>query len=519
MTRDRAGDATHVPYGRAPARVIDGPVRPTPGSRTPEATARRAERPAHGPRGAHRRSLAVAIAAGALIGVSISTMNESMGAIDTEFGLSALHEGIVVSALLVGALVGSLGSGLLAGRMGRRRILCLAGALGAAAAVLCAVAPDEAALAGGRCLIGLAMGVTSSVAPVLLADLAPARVRGSLVTAYQVSITVGMLAALALGTGPMGHGGWRLLFVVNALPCIALGLAALRISEAPGDLLARGREGGALEVLRATREPAEAQSEFAALTEARSAPHRSLVRCAADPALRRPMAIAVGAALMNAVVGIGAVVYYSTLVFSSAGLSGDGGARVASLSIGLVNVVMSFVALGLIRRHGRKPLLTAGLAGMAVALGAAAWCQSVGGATAGVLTVAAVLVYVACYAFSAGPLSWVLLAEVLPPELRTRVSGGALALTWAVNLLVALLLPGILGTPGSPDRLAGTFLFFTVVTLLILVLLRRYVPETKDRTLAELRAVLGNRPTASAATPSGPAGDPLGGRSGTSPGR
>ncbi|MFD8982656.1 sugar porter family MFS transporter [Streptomyces sp. NPDC059564] len=519
MTRDPAGDATRVPYGRAPARVMNASVRPAPGRRTPEATSRSAARPSRGPRGAHRRSLAVAIAAGALIGVSISTMNESMGAIDGEFGLSALQEGIVVSALLVGALVGSLGSGLLAGRIGRRRILCLAGALGAAAAALCAVAPDEAALAAGRCLIGLAMGVTSAVAPVLLADLAPARVRGSLVTAYQVSITVGMLVALALGTGPMGHGGWRVLFAVNALPCMALGLTALRMSEAPGDLLARGREAGALEVLRATREPGEAAAEFAALAEARSTPHRSLVRCAADPALRRPMAIAVGAALMNAVVGIGAVVYYSTLVFSSAGLSGDSGARAASLSIGLVNVVMSFVALGLIRRHGRKPLLTAGLAGMAVALGAAAWCQLMGGPAAGALTVAAVLVYVACYAFSAGPLSWVLLAEVLPPELRTRVSGGALALTWAVNLLVALLFPVILGTPGNPDRLAGTFLSFTAVTLLILVLLRRYVPETKDRTLAELRAVLGNQRPVPAATRSGPAGHPPGGRPEVTPDR
>ncbi|MFF0220308.1 MFS transporter [Streptomyces vinaceus] len=446
--------------------------------------------PLHALRRAQRRTLAVAVSAGALIGVSISAMNESLSDISAQFGLSALREGIVVSALLVGALVGSLGSGVVTVRVGRRRILCLAGALGAVSAVVCAAAPSAAVLIGGRFLIGLAMGVASAVGPVLVADLAPARSRGSVVTAYQVSIAVAMLAALALGTGPMDHGGWRVLFAVNALPCIALCLAALRVPEAPGDLVARGRGPQALAVLRTTRDSHEAADELAALSGAKGeAKHRSVLRNVADPVLRRPLAIAVGAALMNPIVGIGAVVYYSTLVFSSAGLPGATGARTASLTVGIVNVVMSLVALRLIRRHGRRPLLSAGLAGMIAALGAAACFQLVDVAAAGALTVAAVLGYIACYAFSAGPLSWVLFADVLPPQLRAKVSGGALAGTWAVNLAIALLFPVVVGTPAAPGRLAGAFLLFAVITLLILVLLRRYVPETKDRTPAEVRTL------------------------------
>ncbi|MFI8266301.1 MULTISPECIES: sugar porter family MFS transporter [unclassified Streptomyces] len=455
-----------------------------------------AARPPRGVRRAQLRTLAVAVSAGALIGVSISTMNESLTEIASRFGLSPLHEGMVVSALLVGALVGSLGAGVLTGRIGRRRILILAGTLSAGAAVLCTVAPGAEVLTGGRFLIGLGMGVTSAVGPVLVADLAPARTRGSLVTAYQVSIAVAMLAALALGMGPMGHGGWRVLFAVNALPCIALCLSALLVPESPGDLMARGRAPEALAVLRSTRDRDEAAAEVAVLSGAHPTQHRSVLRCAADPVLRRPLAIAVGAALMNPIVGIGAVVYYSTLVFSSAGVPGGAGARSASLMVGIVNVVMSFVALRLIRRHGRRPLLSAGLAGMAAALGVAACFQMVDVAAARALTLAAVLGYIACYAFSAGPLSWVLFADVLPPELRARVSGGALAGTWAVNLAIALLFPVLVGTPAAPARLAGAFLFFAVITLLILALLRRYVPETKDRTLAELRTLF---------DPSGPA--------------
>ncbi|MFF3019099.1 MFS transporter [Streptomyces sp. NPDC057939] len=473
---------------------MNGPAAAVRGTRRPAVRARRTAQddvcpsPAH--RRALRRTLAVAVGAGALIGVSISAMNESLTVIASEFNLSPLHQGIVVSALLVGALVGSLTSGVLTGRLGRRRILLLAGALGAPAAVLCAAAPNATVLTGGRFLIGLAMGVASAVGPVLVADLAPTRSRGSLVTAYQVSIAVAMLAALALGLGPMGNGGWRVLFAVNALPCVALCLAALRIPEAPGDLVTRGRTPQALAVLRATRGPEEAAAEMAVLSRARRTPHRSVLRCATDPVLRRPLAIAVGAALMNPIVGIGAVVYYSTLVFSSAGLPGATGARTASLTVGIVNVLMSFVALALIRRHGRRPLLSTGLSGMVVALAAAACFQLVGGAAVGALTVAAVLGYIACYAFSAGPLSWVLFADVLPPELRAGVSGGALAGTWAVNLAIALVFPVVVGTPAAPGRLAGAFVFFAVITLLILILFRRYVPETKDRSPAELRALL-----------------------------
>ncbi|MGW7825031.1 sugar porter family MFS transporter [Streptomyces puniciscabiei] len=443
----------------------------------------------------------VAAFAGAFFGFSISAMNEILNEVDREFDLTSLHEGIVVSALLVGALAGCLGAGALTDRLGRRRMLIGAGLLGTLAASVCVTAVDEAVLVVGRLLLGLAVGATSAVAPVLLAELAGSRARGALITAYQLCIAVGALVALALGVTDLANHDWRLMFAVNGVPAALQASAVALVPPAPEDLLARGRPEDALDVLRLTREPGEAGEELAELRTVRRRSSATALRAAVSPEHRLPAGIAVGASLMNALVGVGAVVYYSTLVFASAGVGGHNGPEIASLSIGIMNVVASVAALGLIRRYGRRPVLTTGLAGMAAALCVAAIGLMAGGAVSGVLTVAAVLVYIACFAFSAGPLAWVLMAEVLPTEIRAPVAGVALALNWAANLLVALLFPVVVGTPGAPSRVGGVFLFFAALALVFLALFRRYVPETKDRPLAEVQALLRQGPGPGARLP------------------
>ncbi|RSS83603.1 sugar porter family MFS transporter [Streptomyces sp. WAC06614] len=450
-----------------------------------------ADRTGRAARGSAARLLMLASACGAFFGFSISSMNQSISRVGTEMALSSLHQGIVVSALVVGAVAGCVAAGALTDRLGRRRVLVLSGVLGAAACAVCAVAPDEASLVAGRFLNGMAVGATSAVAPVLLAELAPARSRGSVITTYQLVLTVGVLAALALGVAWDPGGHWRLLLAANAvLPAVQAVSAAL-VPQAPGDLLASGRDTAARAVLRATRDEAEAEAEYARLVRVRELPTVGVLHSLHVPGTRLPVAIALGSALMNALVGIGAVVYYSTLVFTAAGVGGSSGAQVASMSIGVVNVAMSVVALGLVRRYGRRSLLTVGLVGMAGALCVAGWgLLAAGGSATGAVTVTAILLYVACFAFSAGPVAWVLMAEVLPEEAAARVAGAALALNWGANLLVALLFPVIVGTPAVPARVGLVFLFFALLCLAFLLLLRRFVPETKDRSLAEVQEEL-----------------------------
>ncbi|MGW7824748.1 MFS transporter [Streptomyces puniciscabiei] len=212
-------------------------------------------------------------------------------------------------------------------------------------------------------MLGIAVGVTSAVAPVLLAELAGARSRGPLITAYQLCLTVGVLAALALGATDLANDDWRLMFAVNGVPAALQAVAVALVPPAAGDLLARGRSERALRVLRLTRGPGEAEEELAELRAVRARPPAGALRTALSPDHRLPAAIAVGAALMNALVGVGAVVYYSTLVFASAGLGGHNGPEIASLSIGIMNGVASVAALAMIRRYARRTLLTTGLAG------------------------------------------------------------------------------------------------------------------------------------------------------------
>ncbi|MFD4627349.1 sugar porter family MFS transporter [Streptomyces sp. NPDC058475] len=441
----------------------------------------------------HQRLLVVASAGGALFGYSISAMNQTLEEVRSEFRLSSVEQGIVVSALVAGCLVGCLAAGAVTDRLGRRAVLSAAGAVGIVAALLCAVAPAAWFLAGGRFVLGLAVGVTSAIAPVLLGELASAQARGSVMMVYQLALTVAILAALLLGLEQAAAHQWRWMFVVNALPAAVLLISVRLLPLTPGVLMAQGRDDQALHVLRAGRSAVEAEQEYAFLRATRGRPtgRRTTWQAILDRENRLPVAIAVGAGLMAALVGIGAVVYYSTLVFATAGVGGRLGAQIASLSFGIVNVAASVASLWLIRRYGRRPLLSVGLAGMAAALTVSAICLvAVGGSVGGAVTVAAVLIFVICFAFSAGPLTWLLIAEVLRPEIRAQVAGAAAAANWAANLLVALLFPVVVGTPGSPSKVGAAFLFFAALTVGFLVLLRRYVPETKDRPLAEVQALL-----------------------------
>ncbi|MFE2856725.1 MFS transporter [Streptomyces lavendulae] len=417
------------------------------------------------------RALLVALATGSFFGYTISATNSAMGPVGRQFSLTGLTSGIFVGALLVGALLGCAAAARWAGRYAHRSVLVRAAVVAASGCAVMAAAPVFPVLVGGRLVTGLALGVTTSLAPVVIAETAPARRRGSMVTMYQLSLACAAVTALAVGTllGPDGH--WRAMLACNAVP--ALLQAAVVAVAVP-----RTAEGA-----RTRSAPA-----------ARSAAY-GLVGTLRDPALRRPVVVACGAALMNACVGVGAVTYYSTFVFGVAGLDGPGQAQRAALVVGTVNALSTVVGLWLIGRYGRRPLLSAGLAGMAVSLAVAAWglWASASGAT-GLVTVAAVLVFVACYAFSAGPIAWLLVSEVLPLRIRDRTAATATAMNWTANLVIALLFPLVVGDPGSPGRASAAFGVFAVITAGFLVFTRLCVPETGNRAPASLEAGLTGGP-------------------------
>jgi MFS family permease len=209
---------------------------------------------------------------------------------------------------------------------------------------------------------------------------------------------------------------------------------------------------------------------------------------------RPALIVGLAAALLNALCGVGAVIYYSTEVFTIAGVQGTTGAEVASLAVGGMNTAAAVAAVGLVTRHGRRPLLSVGLAGIigSLVVAGAALMAPESSAT-GIVTVIAILVYMAFFAISAGPLAWLLVAEVFPSRIRAHGAGFATASNWGANLLIALLFPVVAGVPAAPAKVAIIFWFFAACSLGFLVFVRRRVPETKDRTLEQIEQDLRSR--------------------------
>jgi sugar porter (SP) family MFS transporter len=434
------------------------------------------------------RVAAIAGFTGVLFGYDISSTNDAIEFMEKRFGLDSLDKGLVVSALLLGALAGALGAGKLADTWGRRPSVIVAGLAAAVGALAAAAAPDLAVLLAGRFVIGLAVGVTSAIAPLYIAELAPAHSRGSMVALYQLSLTLGMLAALGVGAAFAPTANWRVMIAAGAVPAVAQVLAMAIVPESPRYLVARDRFDAARRVLTSLRGPNDVDRELAEVAEAHRATAGARYGDIFARAARPALIIGVGAALMNALVGVGAVIYYSTDVFRAAGIAGP---ELASLAVGVVNTVVTVVAVALIARFRRRPLLLTGLSGIVVSLVVAGVALLLSSSTdTGWITVVGLLGFIASFAISAGPIAWLIVAEVFPLSIRGRAASFATSTNWAANLVLALVFPLVVGTPGVPERVGLAFLAYAAISAGFIVFVARLVPETKDRTLEQIEADL-----------------------------
>lgn len=431
------------------------------------------------------RLAAVAGFTGVLFGYDISAINDAVVFMQRRFALSSLDRGLVVSVLLLGALVGALGAGRLADTWGRRLSIVVAGLAAAVGALVAGLALNVPMLLGGRLILGLAVGVTSAVAPLYIAELAPARTRGSMVALYQLSLTIGILAALAVGVAFTPTADWRIMIAAGAVPALAQVLAMAVVPESPRYLAARGRVDEARRVLQRIRPAGEVERELDEITQVDPTSATTRFRDVFARAVRPCLVVGVGAALMNALVGVGAVIYYSTDIFQTAGV---GSAEVASLAVGAVNTIMTVVAVFLIARYPRRRLLLVGLSGIVASLVVAGVSLLL--PSPGWITIVGLLGFVASFAISAGPIAWLIVAEVFPLAIRGRAASFATSTNWAANFILALAFPLFVGTPGDPTKVGIAFFAYAVVSAGFIVFVARLVPETKDRTLEEIEVEL-----------------------------
>jgi MFS transporter, SP family, galactose:H+ symporter len=419
---------------------------------------------------------------GLLFGYDTGVISGAVIFITKQFGLSAFPEELVISMVLVGAAAGALSGGKLADRFGRRYMLLVTSAIFIIGALVCAFCTSLGMLLVGRVIVGLGIGLSSTTVPVYISEVSPPKARGWQVSLFQLAITVGILAAYLVDYAFAASQGWRWMLGLAVVPGLILGIGILMMPETPRWLLKHGRTSEAGAILRRIRGTPDVDSELNQVQTAISQSEESgRVRDLWAPAVRPALIVGVGLAIFQQITGINTIIYYAPTIIQSAGIPSASGAILATVGIGVVNVVMTIVAMWLIDRMGRRPLLLIGTAGMTISLGvlAAVFAAYHGMAW---LAVLCLMAYVACFAISLGPIFWLLISEIYPLNVRGLAEGTAASANWAFNLLVSLTFLTLLNALGA----GRTFCLFGVLALASFVFSYRLVPETKGRTLEDI---------------------------------
>jgi sugar porter (SP) family MFS transporter len=422
---------------------------------------------------------------GILYGYDIGIIAAALIFVRSSFSLSTQMEGVVVSVVLVGSMLGAVLGGSAADRFGRRTILLSGGIIFILGSILAPLSPNVATLIVARAFLGIAIGFTSVTAPVYVSELAPPASRGRLIGLYQFALTLGIALANLVGYWLAADHGWRLMFGLGALPAVIFLLMVLTVPESPRWLAAQGRLPEAQNILRSYTDEAgtqlllsEIRSSLAVLPERRWSALWS-------PAVRKSLVIAVGFTVLQQVTGINTIFYYGPQIFALAGISSDKNAIFSTLLLAITNVLATVIALVLVDRLGRKPLLYYGVGGMTISLFLLAFCfhnQAALGSSLGLMATACLMVYVICFAFSMGPIAWILVAEVFPLRLRGRGVAAATLGSGASNTLVAYTFLALIAAAGK----SLTFSIYGGFCILTLLFVRYIIPETKGRELESI---------------------------------
>ena len=436
---------------------------------------------------------------GFLVGFDAAVISGAVPFIRDYFGLGgsagSLKLGWAVSCLGWGAMAGNLAAGRLSDRFGRRSVLLLTAVLFLASSLTAALSTRFAVFVAARICGGLAVGAAILTAPVYIAEIAPARNRGSLVSLNQLMIVIGISISFFSNYFllSLGADSWRWMLGVQAVPAGLYFLLLTMVPESPRWLLSRGRKANAQAALAVVHGIAASHELEAIEANLLKQSRHFGVRELLTGRLKQVMIFGLGIAFFQQATGINAIFYYLPTIFASSG--GELSTSFAqSVLVGLVNVGMTFVAIWLIDRLGRKPLLIFGLTGMTLSLLTIGWAFHAAHASLGVgsevshgnVVLIAIITYVASFAISLGPVMWVLLSEIFPNEERAAAISVVGFWNSLISASVTLMFPLELAIWGP----AGTFLAFGLLAAAGLLFIVMLAPETKGKTLEELEGIL-----------------------------
>jgi SP family galactose:H+ symporter-like MFS transporter len=422
---------------------------------------------------------AVAIAAlgGLLFGYDTGVISGAILFLKMQFHLSPTMEEIVVSAVLVGAICGASLGGALTDRLGRRSLIITAGIIFVLSSLGAAFSPTVPLLIAARIVSGIAIGLASFIAPMYIAELVPARVRGALVAVNMLAITTGIVLAYLTDYGLAHHGGWRWMFGLGAVPAFGLTVGMWFLPDSPRWLISKHRVDQARKAMLRLRSADECDPEITRIQQTFSKTSGDWKTELFQPALRMPLLIGIGLATFQQLSGINTVIYYAPTIFGFAGFKGASASILGAVGLGVVMILFHVLAIFLLDRVGRRPLLLVGVAGQILALaalGAAFQFKQ--------LPVGSLVLYVSCFAFGLGPIFWLIISEIYPLAVRGAAMSVATVANWTVNLVVAVSFLTLVGFAGH----AFTFWIYGAITVGAWFFIYKLVPETKGKSLEEI---------------------------------
>ena len=426
---------------------------------------------------------------GLLFGFDTAVISGAIGLIKSQFALDALREGWLVSSGLAGCVLGVLISGMLSDRAGRKRTILLAAVAFLFSGAGCGLAGSVNILIASRIVGGVGVGMASVVSPMLIAELAPADQRGRMIAYYQLAITLGILLAyfsnaffLSWGRAHGEHEIWRPMFLAMIVPSVVFLLLLIRIPESPRWLIKMGKGDQAMTVLRRIRTMQAASKEYTEM-EAATVKAGEKRQKLLSGAYGLPLLIGILLAVFQQFSGINAIIYYGPGIFEAAGIGGNN-ALIFQVIIGVINLLFTLVAIRWSDRLGRKFLLKTGLVGIVCSL-AFTGALFYSGHSGGILLLVLLLVYIACFAFSLGPVTWIIINEIFPTQIRVRAVSICTLALWIAVWLVGQFFPWLLEKAGA----GVTFWIFGGFSLVNLIFCWKVVRETKGKSLEEMESV------------------------------
>lgn len=429
----------------------------------------------------------VASLGGLLSGYDTGVISGALLFINETWVLPDTLQGFLVSSVLIGAVIGAATNGVLADMFGRKKIIMATAVIFIIGSIMCAFAPNVYVLIISRIFVGFAVGIVNFVVPLYLSEISPKNLRGTLVSLYQWAITSGILFSYFINAAfAQAVYNWRWMLFAGVLPGLILFVGMCLMSDTPRWLVSKNRDNEAKAVFKKIEPDVDSDREIQDIKTTLNSEGQDQ-KFKFKKWMIMPFVVGVGIMFAQICTGINTIIYYAPTIFKTAGFDSNLTAIYATTGIGVVNFIMTIVAVFFTDRLGRKPLLYFGLIGVMLslfALGTSFAFAGVLGSSLKWVAVGSLVTYIICFAMSLGPIGWILVSEVFPLKIRGVAMSICTVSNFAFNFFVVGSFPIMLHRIGG----AWTFWMFGFVSLLCIIFVYFFVPETKGISLEQIES-------------------------------